>query len=108
VKDTLATVRAAPLMVPLALVATAAACGSSESAAQHGRYLWVQNCAACHAIAPGRASPDVNAKNLWDVHPSREQVRRAVIDGRPGMPKGLLGGDDVDSIAAYVVARTTR
>jgi hypothetical protein len=35
-------------------------------------------------------------------------VRRAVIDGRPGMPKGLLGGDDVDSIAAYVVARTKR
>lgn len=107
-KDTLASVRAAPLMVPLALVATATACGSSETAAQHQRYLWVQNCAACHAIAPGRASPDVNAKNLWDVHPSREQVRRAVIDGRPGMPKGLLGGSDVDSVAAYVVARTTR
>jgi hypothetical protein len=76
VKDTLASVRAAPLMVPLALVATAAACGGSDGAAQHQRYLWVQNC--------------------------------AVIDGRPGMPKGLLGGDDVDSIAAYVVARTTR
>jgi mono/diheme cytochrome c family protein len=108
VKDTLASVRAAPLMVPLALVATAAACGGSDGAAQHQRYLWVQNCAACHAIAPGHASPAVNAKNLWDVHPTLEQVRRAVIDGRPGMPKGLLGGDDVDSIAAYVVARTTR
>jgi hypothetical protein len=24
------------------------------------------------------------------------------------MPKGLLGGDDVDAIAAYVVARTKR
>jgi mono/diheme cytochrome c family protein len=101
-------VRAAPLMVPLALIATAAACGSSDTTAEHQHYLWVQNCAACHAIAPGRASPVVNAKNLWDVHPSVEQVRRAVIDGRPGMPKGLLGGDDVDSIAAYVVARTTR
>jgi hypothetical protein len=50
----------------------------------------------------------VAAKNLWDVHPTREQVRRAVIDGRPGMPKGLLGGDDVDAIAAFVVARTKR
>jgi hypothetical protein len=25
-----------------------------------------------------------------------------VIDGRPGMPKGLLGGADVDQIANYI------
>jgi mono/diheme cytochrome c family protein len=106
VKDTLADVRAAPLLLPLALAATAAGCGGGDNAAQHQRYLWVQTCAACHAIAPGRQSPDVTAPNLAVVRPGLEQVRRAVIDGRPGMPKGLLGGDDVDSIAAYVVART--
>jgi len=106
VKDTLADVRAAPLLLPLALAATAAGCGGGDNAAQHQRYLWVQTCAACHAIAPGRQSPDVTAANLAVVRPGLEQVRRAVIDGRPGMPKGLLGGDDVDSIAAYVVART--
>ena len=101
--------RAAPLLLPLALVASATACGGGgDNVAQHQRYLWVQTCAECHAIARGRLSPDVDAKNLWDVHPGREQVRRAVIDGRPGMPKGLLGGDDVDAIAAYVVARTKR
>ena len=105
-KDTLADVRAAPLLLPLALAATAAGCGGGDNAAQHQRYLWVQTCAACHAIAPGRQSPDVTAANLAVVRPGLEQVRRAVIDGRPGMPKGLLGGDDVDSIAAYVVART--
>jgi len=100
-------VRAAPLLLPLALAATAAGCGGGgDNAAQHERYLWVQTCAACHAIAPGRQSPDVRARNLADVHPTVEQVRRAVIDGRPGMPKGLLGGDDVDSIAAYVAGRT--
>ena len=97
--------RAAPLLLPLALAATAAGCGGGDSVAQHERYLWVQTCAACHAIAPGRQSPDVHARNLADVHLSIEQVRRAVIDGRPGMPKGLLGGDDVDSIAAYVARR---
>jgi mono/diheme cytochrome c family protein len=102
-------VRAAPLLLPLALAATAAGCGGGgDSVAAHQRYLWVQTCAECHAIAPGRRSPDVAAANLGDVHPSLEAVRRAVIDGRPGMPKGLLGGDDVDSIAAYVVARTKR
>jgi hypothetical protein len=40
------------------------------------------------------------------VHPTREQVRRAVIDGRPGMPKGLVGGDSVDKVAEYVVQKT--
>ncbi len=101
--------RAAPLLLPLALVASTTACGGGgDNAAQHQRYLWVQTCAECHALAPGKLSPDVDAKNLADVHPTREQVRRAVIDGRPGMPKGLLGGDDVDAIAAYVVARTKR
>jgi mono/diheme cytochrome c family protein len=101
-------VRAAPLLLPLALAATAAGCGGGDSVAAHQRYLWVQTCAECHAIAPGRHSPALAAANLDDVHPTVEQVRRAVIDGRPGMPKGLLGGDDVDSIAAYVVARTKR
>jgi mono/diheme cytochrome c family protein len=101
--------RAAPLLLPLALAASATACGSGgDNAAQHQRYLWVQTCAECHALAQGKPSPDVDAKNLWEVHPTREQVRRAVIDGRRGMPKGLLGGDDVDAIAAYVVTRTTR
>jgi mono/diheme cytochrome c family protein len=107
-KDTLADVRAAPLLIPLALAATAAGCGSGDSVAQHQRYLWVQTCAECHAIALGRQSPDVHAPNLAATHPGLQQVRRAVIDGRPGMPKGLLGGADVDSIAAYVVARTKR
>ncbi len=101
--------RAAPLLLPLALAATAAGCGGGgDSVAAHQRYLWVQTCAECHAIAPGRRSPDVAAANLSDVRPGLEAVRRAVIDGRPGMPKGLLGGADVDSIAAYVVARTKR
>ena len=61
-----------------------------------------------NAIEQGALSPDVAARNLWDSRPSYQQVRRAVIDGRPGMPKGLLGGDDVDAIAAYVIARTRR
>ena len=57
---------------------------------------------------PGKPSPNADAANLADVHPTVEEVRRAVIDGRPGMPKGLVGGDDVDSVAAYVVAEDER
>ena len=36
------------------------------------------------------------------LFPMVEQVRRAIIDGRQGMPKGLLGGADVDQIARYL------
>jgi mono/diheme cytochrome c family protein len=104
-KDTLAGVRAAPLLLPLAL-ATASACGGGDTPAQHQRYIWVQSCAECHALAPGKPSPDTAARNLSDVHPTLEDVRRAIIDGRPGMPKGLVGGDDVDRVAAYVVEKT--
>ena len=51
-----------------------------------------------------RETPVPNATNLLDPanRPQLEQVRRAIIDGRPGMPKGLLGGSDVDLIAAYL------
>jgi mono/diheme cytochrome c family protein len=98
-------VRAAATL--LGLVSCCAACGGSNSRA-HQAYLWEQTCAPCHAIASGRPSPDVRAPNLADTRPTLEEVRRAVIDGRPGMPKGLLGDGDVDDIAAYVVARTSR
>ena len=42
------------------------------------------------------------APNLLAGSYTVEQVRRAVIDGRKGMPKGLLGGGDVDEIADYI------
>jgi mono/diheme cytochrome c family protein len=89
----------AALLVPLL-----AGCGGGETAAHHHRYLWAQKCAMCHALDPARPSPDPRAANLGRLRPTVEQVRRAIIDGRPGMPKGLLGGSDVDEIAAYVAA----
>jgi mono/diheme cytochrome c family protein len=94
----------ATLLVLALLAAAADACG--ESAEHHQRYLFAQKCAMCHALDPGRLSPDPRAPNLGRLRPGLEQVRRAIIDGRPGMPKGLAGGSDVDEIAAYVVERT--
>jgi mono/diheme cytochrome c family protein len=93
----------------LVLIAAGAACGGSSTASRtHEAYLWEQSCAPCHALEPGSPSPDVRASNLSSDHLTIEDVRRAVIDGRPGMPKGLLGDGDVDAVAAYVVARTSR
>ena len=64
----------------------------------------MQKCAACHGVSSTAKPPALRAANLLDPanRPTLEQVRRAIIDGRPGMPKGLLGGSDVDQIAAYL------
>jgi mono/diheme cytochrome c family protein len=93
-------------VTPLLLVAVVAG-GCGESAAHHHRYLWAQKCAMCHSLDAGVPSPDPRASNLARRRPSLEEVRRAVIDGRPGMPKGLLGGSDVDEVAAYVAEQSS-
>jgi hypothetical protein len=43
-------------------------------------------------LAQRKPSPVSNAPTCGRPPGPSEQVRRAVIDGRPGMPKGLLGG----------------
>jgi len=85
----------------LSLLIVGSACGS-ESAVNHQRYLYVQKCAGCHGISAAAQTPVAAAPNLLAGSYTVEQVRRAVIDGRKGMPKGLLGGKDVDQIAGYI------
>ena len=85
----------------LSLLIVGSACGS-ESAVNHQRYLYVQKCAGCHGISAAAQTPVAAAPNLLAGSYTVEQVRRAVIDGRKGMPKGLLGGTDVDEIAGYI------
>ena len=98
--------RTAPVSILAASLALAPACGGGGSGGSGAAYLWEQNCAACHSLSAGKPSPNTDAANLADVQPTVEEVRRAIIDGRPGMPKGLVGGDDVDAVAAYVVKKT--
>jgi cytochrome c551 len=98
--------RVAPVSVLAVSLAVVPACGGGGSGGSGAAFAWEQNCAACHSLTAGKPSPNTNAANLADVHPTREEVRRAIIDGRPGMPKGLVGGNDVDKVAAYVVQKT--
>jgi cytochrome c551 len=99
--------RAAPVSLLAASLALAPACGGGGGSGGSGAaFAWEQTCAPCHALAPGKESPNPDAPNLSDVRPTREEVRRAIIDGRPGMPKGLVGGDTVDKIADYVLQKT--
>ena len=98
--------RVAPVSVLAVSLAVVPACGGGGSGGSGAAFVWEQNCAACHSLTAGKPSPNTSAANLAEVHPTREEVRRAIIDGRPGMPKGLVGGDDVDKVAAYVVQKT--
>ena len=98
--------RVAPVSVLAVSLAVVPACGGGGSGGSGAAFAWEQNCAACHSLTAGKPSPNTNAANLAEVRPTVEEVRRAVIDGRPGMPKGLVGGDDVDAVAAYVVKKT--
>jgi mono/diheme cytochrome c family protein len=95
--------RLAPLCITVGCLAVlAAGCGGGETTAHHERYLWMQHCANCHGISADATPPDPAAPNILAHPPSVEAVRRAVNKGAPGMPPGLLGGSDVDQIAAYV------
>jgi mono/diheme cytochrome c family protein len=98
--------RAVPVSVLAASLVLAPACGGGGKTGTGAAFAFEQNCAACHSITAGKPSPNTDAANLADVRPTREEVRRAIIDGRPGMPKGLVGGDDVDAVADYVVQKT--
>jgi len=98
--------RVAPVSVLAVSLAVVPACGGGGAGGSGAAFAWEQNCAACHSLTAGKPSPNTNAANLAEVRPTREEVRRAIIDGRPGMPKGLVGGDDVDKVAAYVVQKT--
>ena len=98
--------RAAPVSVLAASLVLAPACGGGGSGGTGAAFAFEQNCAPCHSLSAGKPSPNPNAANLADARPTREEVRRAIIDGRPGMPKGLIGGDDVDAVADYVVEKT--
>jgi mono/diheme cytochrome c family protein len=94
--------RLAPLSLTVGCLAVLAAGCGGETTAHHEQYLWMQHCASCHGVSADATPPDPAASNILADPPSLEQVRRAVIDGRSGMPPGLLGGSDVDQIAAYV------
>jgi mono/diheme cytochrome c family protein len=86
----------------LAVVLVAGAACGGESTVSHQRYLYAQKCASCHGVSAAAQTPVTEAPNLLAGSYTVEQVRRAVIDGRKGMPKGLLGGKDVDQIADYI------
>ncbi len=73
----------------------------------HGRELFAQNCATCHALraanAVGQIGPNLDVKQ-----PPAALVLNAIQLGRAqgngNMPAGLLTGGDAKDVAAYIAA----
>jgi mono/diheme cytochrome c family protein len=105
------------LAIPALIIAissgdTADAKGVELTASEtRGRELFVRNCATCHTLsaanAVGRTGP-----NLDTMRPPAALVRDAVIKGRARglgqMPAGLLSGEDVDDVSAFVAKAAGR
>ena len=63
--------------------------GGGSGAARHRRISWEQNCAACHAHRGGQALARHRRREPVRTSTRRvEEVRRAIIDGRPGHAEG--------------------
>ena len=91
-----------------------AGCGSGSSAPpdhvhltlfeKHGKSLFIPTCGSCHTLADagtgGIVGPALDAP--WQA----SRVRKAIANGRGGMPAGLLTGQEAAAVAAYVAAAT--
>jgi mono/diheme cytochrome c family protein len=99
-------VRAAPITA--LLVATLALSGCGGSALHTGKGQFDQRCGSCHALAPGALSPVAAAPNLSTLQPTRAEIEDAVKNGRPGMPRRLAQGENLDQIVNYILQETAK
>jgi mono/diheme cytochrome c family protein len=72
-----------------------------------GRVVFGERCASCHMLAAARADGKVGP-NLDQLKPPESLVADAVERGRQRgsgtMPAGIVQGNDVDAVAAFVAA----
>lgn len=111
-----------PLIALVALAALALAasgCGTSSADIARGRVLFIQKCGACHTLAEagtsGTQGPDLDdafaaARAAGEEGSTVEGVVKAQVENpRPStqdpavsMPADLVGGQDLEDVAAYV------
>lgn len=111
--------RVAAVAVTASLVGVLAACGSQNPQTSgdnvvRGKQLFVSRCGACHTLAragtKGTVGPNLDAAFRESLSQGfqrsvvkgvvADQIRHPAIDGK--MPAGLVHGDDVTDVAAYV------
>ena len=101
--------RAASAMGVAMLAAMIAAPAAAEAGnAARGRALAEQFCAKCHAIAPGRASPDPNAPGFMrmaaDPEQTRSSLRQFITLPHFEMPPQTITTAEIDDVIAYILS----
>ncbi|RHW36633.1 cytochrome c [Lysinibacillus yapensis] len=74
---------------------------SGETAAAEGEALVRETCATCHG---GNLQGMGNTPSLADVGSrlSEEEIHDVIVNGRGGMPGGLLQGEEAEAAAAWL------
>ena len=73
---------------------------------QQGRQIFGRSCGSCHTLAAANANGKVGP-NLDQLRPPAALVSSTVRNGLQGagtMPAGIVQGDDVAAVAAFVAA----
>lgn len=77
---------------------------------ENGREIVEMQCAFCHAVRPGTASPRADAPSLtmvledYDPDALADDFREGIHVGHPDMPDFNLGPIGTDSVLAYLVS----
>ena len=104
-------------LIAVALVATAAGCGtqgiqvSSDDPDHQGAQIFAERCSGCHTLTPAGTSGSANRSQRQqgpDLDQRRETVDDVIYAIRNGgfsgaiMPQNIVVGDDADKVAAFV------
>ena len=98
-------------LLPILVTAAAALLGVTSGHAanvKRGGTIAEQRCAACHAIGPRGASPNIKAPtfrriaNQWPVEQLQEAFAEGIMTGHGPMPEFTFSPDDIDDLLAYL------
>lgn len=78
--------------------------GTTETAASgDAEKLYNQKCSSCHAAdLSGGVGPDL--KTIGATL-SKEDIEKAIVDGKGAMPAGLLQGDEAASVSEWLASK---
>ncbi|GIN19642.1 MAG TPA: cytochrome c [Bacillus bacterium] len=77
--------------------------GGGETATNDAEAIFQQNCSSCHGEnLEGRNGP---ALDKIGASLSQDEIHDVIENGRPGMPAGIIKGDDADKVAAWLAEK---
>ena len=104
-------------LIAVALIATAAGCGtqgiqvSDDDPLHEGAEIFAQRCSGCHTLTPAGTEGSANRSQRQqgpDLDQRRETLQDVIYAIRNGgfsgaiMPQNIVVGEDADKVAAFV------